>query len=542
MPKQTDAELVNMVRELGDTAAYGELIQRYQGHAYGLAYSILGDWAEAQDMAQEGFIRAYINLHTLDRPERFPAWLQRIVFSVCMMWLRSFRPELYQSMGEPNGIEDLDTMADTESTTPLEQTLSNEMSDVVLAAINELPQKYRIPLTMFHLDGLSYRKVADFLDIPLGTVQSLISRARKRLRPALESYAQEALPMVEEALDEHKLTYEFAERTIEAIPMRDSNGLTSGVLHCMEAPGEGIGDIFLSNPDLGLRRNLTRGRLRREGWSPPWEPCGSPHGQAVIMRQYQKKEESFQSRIHLLEMADMKLRQVPHLFGFLFSFSWSPDSSYVGFGCVSRGRQGESSHIIILDRATLTHRILVSWPGDAGPPSCSWSPTGEWIASTSAGGTLRLISPESGEQRILHPDISNAGHSSCWSPDGKRIAIAVEGRLSVVSLAGKALQQYDQAIEPYEWSKDGRLIYYEAGEMGNRRIRILSLADGESSQVDLEADSCGAFTSPTGERMVFYGNEGSSYLLLSVGDDGRPRSFGDSYHGSFMYPSWLCPE
>jgi len=217
MSENSDAELVEMVRERGETSAYGELIQRYQGHAYGLAYSIVGDWAEAQDMAQEAFIRAYVNLHTLAKPAKFPAWLRRIVFSTCMDWVRKSHPELYQSLGRPDGIDDLDAIPDSGATSPFEHTLGNEMSKVVLAAIDDLPQKYRIPLTMFHLDGLSYKKVADFLEIPIGTVQSLISRARKRLKPALESYAREVFPMVKEVLDEHKLADEFAQSTMKKI-------------------------------------------------------------------------------------------------------------------------------------------------------------------------------------------------------------------------------------------------------------------------------------------------------------------------------------
>jgi len=220
MAEKTDAELVTLVREVGDTVAYGQLIKRYQGHAYGLAYSILGDWAEAQDMAQEAFIRAYVNLHTLDGPDRFPAWLRRIVFSTCIDWMRRFRPELYRSLGEIDGIEDLDRIPDTESTTAFEYVLSNEMSKVVLAAINDLPQKYRIPLTMFHLNGLSYKRVADFLEIPIGTVQSLISRARKRLKPALETYAQEVFPMIKEVLDEHKLPEEFVQETVKGLNLQ----------------------------------------------------------------------------------------------------------------------------------------------------------------------------------------------------------------------------------------------------------------------------------------------------------------------------------
>ena len=214
MPKKTDAELVAMVRERGDMAAYGVLVKRYQRHAHSLANSILGDWAEAQDMTQEAFIRAYVNLHTLDKPSRFHAWLKRIVFSTCMTWLQTFRPELYRLVGEQDGIEELNAIPDTKTDTPIEYTLRNEMSKVVFAAIADLHPKYRVPLTMFHLNGWSYKKVADFLEIPIGTVKSLINRARKKLKPALQSYAEEVLPMVKEGLSEHKLAGEFAQTTM----------------------------------------------------------------------------------------------------------------------------------------------------------------------------------------------------------------------------------------------------------------------------------------------------------------------------------------
>jgi RNA polymerase sigma-70 factor (ECF subfamily) len=242
MKEKADAQLVNMVREVGDTAAYGVLIRRYQGHAYGLAYSLLGDWAEAQDMAQEAFIRAYVNLHSLENPEKFPAWLQRIVFSTCMTWLRTFRSELYRSIGEPDTIEELKAIPDTNNATPMEHMLKNEMSQVVLSAISNLPQKYRIPLTMFHLNGLSYQKVADFLEIPIGTVKSLISRARKKLKPALEAYAQEVLPMVQEVLNEHKLTENFSEKVLNGVNGWPGNSKGSSVHAAQEAVMRAIGE------------------------------------------------------------------------------------------------------------------------------------------------------------------------------------------------------------------------------------------------------------------------------------------------------------
>ena len=217
MKDEKDRDLVELTRQRGDTSAYGELVKRYQGHAYGLAYSLLGDWAQAEDMAQEAFIRAYVNLNALEDPAKFAAWLRRIVFGTCMDWLRAFRPQLYRSMGGPDDVDEIEGIADAEAETPDASAENRELSEVVLAAIDELPAKYRIPLTMFHLDGLSYEKVADFLEIPLGTAKSLISRARQKLKPGLEAYAAEALPSLGEVFNEHKLGEAFVASTVRKL-------------------------------------------------------------------------------------------------------------------------------------------------------------------------------------------------------------------------------------------------------------------------------------------------------------------------------------
>ena len=93
MKALADEQLVELTREKGDTAAYGELVTRYQGRVYGLAYSWVGDWAEAEDMTQEAFLCAYMNLDQLRDPAKFASWLKRISFGTCMDWLRAFRPE-----------------------------------------------------------------------------------------------------------------------------------------------------------------------------------------------------------------------------------------------------------------------------------------------------------------------------------------------------------------------------------------------------------------------------------------------------------------
>lgn len=216
MTQPSDAELVNRTRT-GDKAAYGELVARYQGHVYGLAHSFVNDWAEAQDIAQEAFIRAYCNLAQLRDPARFAAWLRRVAFGVAMNWLRAFRPGLFKRLDgrvDPDGLEIPDFRPG-----PPEVVARRDLANAVLAAVASLPPKYRVPLMMFHLDGLSYQKVADFLEIPLGTVKSLIHRAKAKLRAVLAAAAQEEItPMVQEVFNEHKLPEEFARKVLDSVP------------------------------------------------------------------------------------------------------------------------------------------------------------------------------------------------------------------------------------------------------------------------------------------------------------------------------------
>ena len=216
MTDPTDAELVEKTRS-GDRDAYADLVARYQGHVYGLAYSLVDNWAEAQDIAQEAFIRAYCNLDQVQDPARFAAWLRRVAFSVAMDWLRTFRPGLFTQL---DGKIDLDHLEIPDfKPGPPEVAQKRELADAVLATIASLPAKYRVPLTMFHLDGLSYQKVADFLDIPLGTAKSIIHRARAKLKAVLAAFATEEItPAVQEVFNEHKLPPEFARRVIEGVP------------------------------------------------------------------------------------------------------------------------------------------------------------------------------------------------------------------------------------------------------------------------------------------------------------------------------------
>lgn len=199
MDSKTDADLVRMARS-GNPDAYGELIRRYQREIYCPACIPVEDRFEAEDLTQEAFLRAWLNLDLLSDPAKFAPWLRRIVFGASIDWLRVFRPDLYRLSDTGTAFELSDQPAHHES--PLARLEAIELRQRIWDAVGRLPPRYRLPLTLFHFDGLSHGKVAEALRLPVSTVRSLVTRARQKLQPVLASYAAEFLPLFEDVLKE----------------------------------------------------------------------------------------------------------------------------------------------------------------------------------------------------------------------------------------------------------------------------------------------------------------------------------------------------
>jgi RNA polymerase sigma factor (sigma-70 family) len=202
MNSKHDAELVHLARA-GNRDAYGELIRRYQRSIYGLACLMVADRFEAEDLTQEAFLRAWLNLDLLSDPPKFAPWLRRIIFGVSIDWLRVFRPDLYRSMDDKAELELSEQPIQTESAFERLETI--ELRQRIWAAVARLPPRYRLPLTLFHLDGLSHSRVAEALGISVSTARSLVTRARQKLQPMLASYAVEVLPALEDVFREQRI-------------------------------------------------------------------------------------------------------------------------------------------------------------------------------------------------------------------------------------------------------------------------------------------------------------------------------------------------
>lgn len=177
-PQQaTDEALVRRALE-GDREAFGGLVRRYERQAFASALSFLGDEGDAWDIVQDAFLAAYCKLSQLRQPERFGGWLRGIVRSLCLQHSRKQRsgPALAQS---------------TEHSADVAASLAHmcyeeaEQGRTLWEAVAELPQIYREAVLLRYEGGLSYREIADALDLPVSTVKGRLQQGHLKLRKAL---------------------------------------------------------------------------------------------------------------------------------------------------------------------------------------------------------------------------------------------------------------------------------------------------------------------------------------------------------------------
>jgi RNA polymerase sigma factor (sigma-70 family) len=177
-----DAELARRARE-GDDAAYEDLVKRYGQIAFRVAWLITRDRGEAEDSAQEAFVKAYFALPRFRQDAPFRPWLLRIVAKVARNRARSTRRRQGLAL-RADAVSDGDAAPSPETA-----AVAGEDREALVAAINRLSPPDREVIGYRFLLGLSESETADVLDVRLGTVKSRLSRAMARLRSAIEEPA-----------------------------------------------------------------------------------------------------------------------------------------------------------------------------------------------------------------------------------------------------------------------------------------------------------------------------------------------------------------
>jgi len=189
--READLVLVERV-QAGDQEAFGLLVSKYQRKLLRLVMRLVRDPAEAEDVAQEAFIKAYRALPNFRGESAFYTWLCRIGVKTAKNWLVSHSrrmPTMSDITGDDTeGMEEGILLRDDE--TPDRVLMSRQIGETVNAAMDALPDDLRTAISLREIEGLSYEEIAQVMDCPIGTVRSRIFRAREaiaaRLRPLLD--------------------------------------------------------------------------------------------------------------------------------------------------------------------------------------------------------------------------------------------------------------------------------------------------------------------------------------------------------------------
>ncbi len=189
------ADTVSEVARNEDRREFDALVERYHKQAYNIAYRMAGNHADAEDLTQEAFIRAFRFFGQYRRELPFDSWLYKIMSNVFIDRLRRKPKVRIRSLDQPVITDEGEAQFDVADTGigPEEAVLSREMDGHIQAALDTLPEAFRLTVIYADIEGLSYEEIAEATNTNIGTVRSRLHRGRRLLRNKLKSYTSQLL-------------------------------------------------------------------------------------------------------------------------------------------------------------------------------------------------------------------------------------------------------------------------------------------------------------------------------------------------------------
>ena len=188
-PPTEEQELVQRARR-GDLGAYDDLVRRYQERIYATIYHMTSNHEDANDLAQEAFIKAYQALKTFKGGSSFYTWVYRIAVNKTINFLKQRKNRSQMSLNDVdfNAEHDPDLVALISDRTPRREVSLTELQEKLNEAMQKLSEPHRLAVTLHDVQGMSHEEIAKVMDCNIGTVRSRLFYARQQLQAYLSDY------------------------------------------------------------------------------------------------------------------------------------------------------------------------------------------------------------------------------------------------------------------------------------------------------------------------------------------------------------------
>jgi RNA polymerase sigma-70 factor (ECF subfamily) len=190
MTGRSDVELM-LALQAGEENAFTELVDRHRDAVVNLTHRYLGNYGDAEDLAQEVFLRVYRARDRYEPTAKFTTWLYRVAVNACLNEVRNrrHRPTFAAgTLARGDGDERAFPVADGKVPSPPDVVEREELRERVRAAVGELPERQRLALLLNKFHGLGYEELAESLEMTVPAVKSLLVRARENVRRRIEPY------------------------------------------------------------------------------------------------------------------------------------------------------------------------------------------------------------------------------------------------------------------------------------------------------------------------------------------------------------------
>jgi RNA polymerase sigma-70 factor (ECF subfamily) len=189
-PEPPDEMVLVKRAKQGDLTAYDDLVRRYQERIYATVYHMTANHEDANDLAQDAFIKAFQALKSFKGGSSFYTWVYRIAVNKTINFLKQRKNKVQMSLDDLdfNAEHDPDLIALISDKTPRREVSLAELQEKLNAALQKLSEPHRLVVTLHDVQGLSHEEIAEIMDCNIGTVRSRLFYARQQLQAYLSDY------------------------------------------------------------------------------------------------------------------------------------------------------------------------------------------------------------------------------------------------------------------------------------------------------------------------------------------------------------------